>query len=338
MTTKSQMNKINNNYKSDFIFSIVSIVLAIFAITSGSLLLPSNISAAKLKSVSQTVQMDFDGDGKSDTAIFRNGDWFVNQSVDGFMAQTFGLTTDTPVPADFDGDQKTDMAIWRPTDVEGEPDFFVLRSLDNTLTGVAWGKIGDIPVCDDFDGDNLVDYAVYRPGIDGDFFILHQANIASSPLVKHFRFGIQGDKPVVADYSGDGRADFAVFRPSNSTWYINYSTQEPDDFKYYTFGLSTDKLVPADYDGDGKVDLAVFRESDQTWYVRQSSVGVMRRQKWGLATDKLVPADYDGDSVADIAVYRDGHWYILQSSNNLADNSKKFGNSTDLPLPSLSVR
>jgi hypothetical protein len=282
-------------------------------------------------SISNTADYDFDADGKSDVAVYRNGMWHVNQSLWGYKAQPFGLATDTPVPADYDGDGKTDYAVFRPSDVAGQPDFYVMKSSTNTVSGVAWGSVGDTPVPADYDGDGKVDFGVYRQGTDGDFYVNHQAGTS-----RHYRYGVMGDKPVVADYDGDGKADFAVFRPSDGTWYVNNSST--NTFNYSAWGIGTDKIVPADYDGDGKTDLAVYHESDGMWYINQSSNGQMKAQQWGISTDKPVPGDYDGDGKTDVAVYRDGQWLILQSSNNSPNLANQFGISTDMPIENLAVR
>ncbi len=43
---------------------------------------------------------DYDGDGKTDTAVYRDGTWYVLQSSNGqFMAQQFGAPEDIPVAA-----------------------------------------------------------------------------------------------------------------------------------------------------------------------------------------------------------------------------------------------
>ena len=66
---------------------------------------------------------DYDGDGKTDIAVWRPGDgvWYILQSSDGydrslFKAYKWGDPTDIPVPGDYDGDGKTDIAVWRPVD------------------------------------------------------------------------------------------------------------------------------------------------------------------------------------------------------------------------------
>ena len=52
---------------------------------------------------------DYDGDGKTDMAVYRDGTWFILRSFDGgVMAVPWGgLPQDVPVPADYDGDRRT---------------------------------------------------------------------------------------------------------------------------------------------------------------------------------------------------------------------------------------
>src|SRR5262249_7386661 len=54
--------------------------------------------------------MDFDGDGKSDQAVYRDGVWWILRSLiaGGIGVVWGGLPQDIPVPGDYDGDGKTD--------------------------------------------------------------------------------------------------------------------------------------------------------------------------------------------------------------------------------------
>lgn len=44
---------------------------------------------------------DFDGDGKTDLGMYRNGVWYMQRSQQGFGAVQFGATNDRPIPAAF---------------------------------------------------------------------------------------------------------------------------------------------------------------------------------------------------------------------------------------------
>ena len=54
--------------------------------------------------------VDFDGDGRNDIGVYRDGTWFIIRSSDGGVTATAfgGLPQDIPVPGDYDGDGKTD--------------------------------------------------------------------------------------------------------------------------------------------------------------------------------------------------------------------------------------
>ncbi len=260
-------------------------------------------------------KFDFDGDGRSDISVYRNGTWYLQQSTNGTAIAQFGLATDKITPADFDGDGKTDIAVFR------DGVWYVLQSSNNQSFAVQFGIAGDVPVPSDFDGDGRAELAVFRNGV---WYSLNLANNQTTTTP----FGLADDKPVAADYDGDGKTDFAVYR--GGTWYLQRSTL---GFGVVQFGLATDIPVASDYDGDGRSDLAVYRNGE--WHIL-SNFQNYSFARFGLAGDIPVAADYDGDGKADVAVYRNGIWYILQSSNS-GVFAFQFGLAGDKPVPAAFV-
>jgi hypothetical protein len=277
-----------------------------------------DIGAVEFGAGSATL-MDFDGDGKSDIAVYRSGIWFVTRSLDGGFTSVGwgGLTQDKPVPKDYDGDGKVDHAVYR------DGTWFVLRSSDGGQTTVGWGGLPqDIALPADYDGDGKTDMAVYR---NGTWFILRSSDGGQTTVGWG---GVLADVPVPADYDGDGKADVAVYR--DGTWFILRSSDGGQTTVSWG-GVLADIPVPADYDGDGKADIAVYR--DGTWFIIRSSDGAQVSVGWGgLPQDVPVPVDYDGDGKTDIAVYRDGIWFIIRSSDAMQTSVSWGGAAEDIPL------
>ncbi len=268
---------------------------------------------------------DFDGDKKADISVFRDGNWYLNRTKDGFTAAQFGSTNDKLVPADYDGDGKTDIAVFRADPNKGY--FYVLGSRTNSFSYVQFGINTDVPVVGDYDRDGKADIAVYRDGKnagDPSYIYYRPSSLPGSDFVT-IQLGAKGDIPVVGDYDADGKTDAAVYRPSNGTWYIMRSTA---GFTGVQFGISTDIPVAADYDGDGKTDIAVYRGGN--WYLMQSRDGFKGLQ-FGAATDMPVPADVDGDGKDDIIVFRSGTWYWLESRDG-SFHGMNFGLASDTPV------
>jgi hypothetical protein len=268
-------------------------------------------------------QSDFDGDGRSDLAVFRppNGVWYLNRSTAGFTSLRFGQAGDLVTPEDFDGDSRTDVAVFRAGV------WYVYNSSNQTFTVFNFGSAGDWPVARDFDGDRKADFTVFRPS-NGTWYI----NRSSDQVVRTENFGLGGDWANPADFDGDGRADLAVFRPSNGVWYVLRSTA---GFLSVQFGQTGDRPVPGDFDGDGKTDLAVWRPGNGNWFVLRSTDGGFGAVTFGLNGDDPVVGDYDGDGKADYTIYRNGTWYQLLSTGGNSVNS--FGLAGDVAISTANV-
>lgn len=265
----------------------------------------------------------------ADVAVWRPSTraWWVKGGAGGSepVTQTWGLSTDKPVPGDYDGDGKADFAVFRPSTGE----WFYLQSSDGGWGPVmSWGYSTDVRVPADYDGDGRTDRAVWRPS-DGVWYIVRSSDGAGM----YYYSEASTDIPAPADYDGDGRADAAVWRNSNQTFYsINSSN---GGFAQVTMGQSSSEPVSADYDGDGRADYAI--RNGATWTIRKSSdqTTYSTTPNGDLATDKPVPHDYDGDGKYDIAVWREsnGTWYINQTIPNGARIQVQWGMTGDVPVP-----
>ena len=233
---------------------------------------------------------DFDGDEKTDYAVFRgknNADpnkayfYVVNSFDNSVKISQFGREGDVPVVGDYDGDRRADLAVYRAGATTSDQSYFYYRSSADTKSdfkAIPFGLGGDIPVVGDYDGDKIMDIAVFRPS-DKTWYIRQ----SSDGAVRAFQWGLADDKLVPADYDGDGKTDVAVYRKGN--WYILGSK---DGFKAYNFGLDGDIPVVADYDGDHKADISVYRKG--IWYSLNSASNYgFTATSFGLEADKPVP-------------------------------------------------
>ena len=95
---------------------------------------------------------DYDGDGKTDVAIYNttNGGWWIipssgvgPQGQVGAYGVGWGGSGFTPVPGDYDGDGKTDFAIYQSSN----GGWWIIYSSDGSYHGMGWGgDASDIPL------------------------------------------------------------------------------------------------------------------------------------------------------------------------------------------------
>jgi hypothetical protein len=260
------------------------------------------------------VPEDYDGDGKTDIAIWRaqsatgpgGAFFFVLNSSDNTITQTdFGVSGDNPtVTGDYDGDGKADPAVYRcPSFPPGGQCFYFYQGSNNNpggvITYVPWGNNAPsdlFPNRGDFDGDGKLDFCVQRVNPSqagqGQFVLLR----SSDQGVEYINWDTSSALIVPGDYDGDGKSDIMTVRvvSSNLIWSLKTRTGVESYTQWgRTIAGFTEFIAQSDYDGDGKTDIAIYRRDnanpDNTYYwIIRSSDGGIQTFEWGAPGDTPV--------------------------------------------------
>ena len=313
-------------------------------------------SATPVQATDNSFKLDFNGDGRSDIAMYREGSrspdiapqpslwYFLNTHTGQVTGTQWGRSLDVPAPADYDGDGKTDVGIYRWWD---------FATGDTNEWWVSKSGSGDHQVILSYEPGYQKFNRNYIGDARAEIGQLYQVDVSQIPgqtcfLSVYFVADLLGNAirktvgdtcnsipvPVPGDYNNDGRSEIAVFdNQTYKVWLPPYNSGfTPPDIVQ---PLDVDIAVPGDYEGDGKTDFAGVKTVDGRllWRIKQSSTSNMIEVDFGMAGDIPVSADYDGDGWTDIAVYRpsDGSWWIWNTSTAIV-SSFYFGLPTDTPL------
>jgi len=181
----------------------------------------------------KTVSGDYDGDGKSDLAVWSpsSGKWYIRPVSGASIVWDYahGGSTMIPVSGDYNGDGKSDLALWNP--VDGKWYILDMVTKNQIVYGYAHGGSTMIPVSGDFDGDKKSDLAVWNP-TDGKWYI---RTVSGTIIAWGVQFGGPGMIPVSGDYNGDGKSDMALWNTNpNYNWYIKDAPDMQNNFSFFT--------------------------------------------------------------------------------------------------------
>ncbi|MBI2824506.1 MAG: hypothetical protein HYX69_07465 [Planctomycetia bacterium] len=238
------------------------------------------------------IAADFNGDGRSVTALFVDGEWFIDLNDNGAwdagdLYAVLGGKGDQPLAGDWDGDGKADIGVFGPdrssaaADEAGLPDAQndaparepdtgdasrPLRALKLTADGsfradpvdhvFVFDGDGGTAVAGDFNGDGIDSLAIFR---DGHWWVDVDGDGQASDADFDFQFGAAGDQPIVGDFDGDGVDQIGIFR--NGTWLIDANNSHSRDRgdKQFKLGRAGDLPTVGDWDGDGVDQAGVYR-------------------------------------------------------------------------------
>ena len=149
--------------------------------------------------------LDYNGDGKHDAAVQRNGgnnsgDHYIRLTSIGTMVYVnYGLASDLIVPGDYDGDGRDDICVSRNADFgNGIFKYFWVRESDGGVTPqptYQWGIQGDLITQGDWDGDGKTDVGVWRSNPDPTLNFFYGRRSSDGGLLQ-VKWGISGDYPV----------------------------------------------------------------------------------------------------------------------------------------------
>jgi len=294
---------------------------------------------------SSKVCNDFDGDGRTDPAVYcpASGTWYILQtSTYTIRIEHLGSGTCLPAPGDFDGDNKTDVVVFDST-----TGIWYAKLSSGVDCVAVFGEPGSWPVPGDYDGDGITDLGVYKPetGIWSVLLSKYSYQLAS------MQWGWLGDfrpwedpqtytiLPMPFDYNQDGTDDLAIYyrgwSMEDSGWVIFYVGV---GVECYIWGSSGSLPVPGNYQiklAEAPQGVCIYKITTTEWCIPYRSAFHM-----GVYGQTLpVPAgDYDGNGFDDNAVYNydTGLWTIVLNTGEAGiegrtEVSFKFGNDTVVP-------
>jgi dipeptidyl aminopeptidase/acylaminoacyl peptidase len=183
---------------------------------------------------------DWNGDGRTDIGVFRDGVfqlavWSRGDTLQVFDHFRFGQAGDRPVAGDWDGDGLEEVGVYRDG-VNREPSTFLLRvrRIDGTFETFLhpFGTAGDRPLAGDWNGDGVDTIGVFHAGV----FLLTDSFAEAEHSTS---FGRAGDLPIAGAWRAGLRDGVGVFHPSTTDITLESQLAAGVDFKFI-FGTGGD--------------------------------------------------------------------------------------------------
>jgi len=198
---------------------------------------------------------DWNGDGRTDIAVFRDG-LFVRAllkpscffcqpalAADPLDVIVFGEAGDLPVAGDWNGDGIDDLGVFRAPKLGT----FLLRVPQGgeifTTQTVPFGSFGNLPVAGDWNSDGKDEIGTYNPAL-AEFSLT--ADFAEPTFI--FPFGLAGDRPLVGDWLGGSVDGVGVFDPVNKRMLLGTRLTLPPNINF-KFGVTEGLPVAGHWSG-----------------------------------------------------------------------------------------
>jgi len=203
----------------------------------------------------------YDGDGKTDPAVYGNGVWGAALSSRGYAVAPLelGASGSMPVPADYDGDGKADPAVYRESDGQWT---VALSSQGYAVQTAEFGASGFAPVPADYDGDGKADPAVYSRSLG----LWAVALSGSGYAIQTQAFNVPDATPVPGDYDGDGKTDYAIYHDASGLW-LGYLSGSGYALSYHLLGGGDYVPVAGRFYHTRRHTFGVYRPSTGEWRI-----------------------------------------------------------------------
>lgn len=284
-----------------------------------------------------TVDRDFNGDGKSDI-VLRNADgrfWLLQQN--GYVTSASNEITTVPMSLrvvsmdDFNGDGRADMLLRNESNGDillWQMDGHTITSSDlvNTLP-TTWRIIST----GDFNGDDKADILL-RSTVNGSMWMYEMDGATRTDTNLVVALALDWSVIATDDFGGDGKDDILIRHTDGRLhlYQMNGHVLSGNDF-VGNLPTSWDVIATEDFGGDGKADI-LLRHTDGRMYLYQMNGHIKAQSNLinNLSTvwDVVATDDFGGDGKADILIRHsgDGRLWLYQMNGHVFASSDLVGN------------